>query len=72
MPTNCLGETSMYSIVSGGTITEFPPKRADTRSDTKRPRPSNSALACATVCRSSTSAVRYSISSVTRPSRTLR
>ena len=72
IPTSCLGETSMYSMASGVTITEFMEARAATRSATNRLRPSNSALAWATVCNSSSSPVRYSISSVTRPSRTFR
>ena len=45
--TSCLGDTSMKCSSSGGTILYSPPFRADTRSCTKRPCASISALACA-------------------------
>ena len=57
--TSCLGEMSMKCSSSGDTILYSPPFRADTRSCTKRPCSSISALAWAMTYCSSSSAVRY-------------
>ena len=63
--TTCLGLTSMYSIWLGRASGNVSRKRDGTRSAVKWPCSSSGAFAWATTCCSSSSAGRYSISSVT-------
>ena len=63
--TTCLGDTSMYSIWLGRASGKVSRKRDGTRSAVKWLPSSSGALAWATTCSSSSSAGRYSMSSVT-------
>ena len=64
--TTCLGETSMYSIwLARASRERVAGSATGSRSSTKWPSSSSGAFAWATTCSSSSSAGRYSISSVT-------